>query len=153
LKSARVVMREHGDRYGSEFAVLKVEGKLHPPAGWSRDLASGDRLIAVGSDFQAGGGLALLGGRLRLKESLEQRYGMTLLYTTVPVWHGDSGGPLYAAGGSLVGINVGYHFRREGLGFKYHRIACAPHESKLAEILARDRGHDPLDIRVSDEQT
>lgn len=137
LRPARVVARQETGPFGADVALLKVEGKVTPaPLGHAP--APGEPVIAVVTEWDET--LLLLhfaGGSIRAVDALPE--GGRLLHTNVPVWYGDSGGPLFDTQGRLLGINIGLVRRPFWTGFHTTRFTYAPAPEQLWGWIERDR--------------
>jgi S1-C subfamily serine protease len=96
---------------GADVAILRISGRLDYWARIGGLPRVGDAVFAVVCDrtgVEVGGRLRLAGGSVL--EAWSGSHGPERVATDVPLWHGDSGGPLLAANGDLVAINSALHF-------------------------------------------
>jgi hypothetical protein len=89
----------------------------------------------IGGELDLAGGTVLGGGR-------DSSGGLDpVISTDVPLWHGDSGGPLLSGTGDLVGVNSAIEFtwfgRREILG-GYRRLSYFPDAGLVRRVIAAD---------------
>jgi S1-C subfamily serine protease len=150
---ARLVFRNGPGFPRSDLAVIRVDGRPDYCARLGKVPSVGDPVFAVVCNRPPngiGGALDLAAG-IVLDEGADPSGGPgPVLGTDVPLWHGDSGGPLFSAGGELVGINSAITFRwfgkREVLG-GYSRISYFPEEGLVRRAIAADKaaGHPPGD--------
>lgn len=110
----------------SDVSILKVNGGPYPTVtlGSLNSVAEGDKLVALGYPAFVDKGLqtkqaytvpSATSGRVLSVASDESRGGTghKFIYTTVPIAHGNSGGPSFDANGNVVGLNT------------YSQIQCA----------------------------
>lgn len=85
-----------------DLAILKVAGKnlAHLQLGDNRTLQVGDHVVAIGSPL----GLESSVSDGIVSAMREEGAGKNWIQTTVPVSHGNSGGPLLDLNGSVVGV-------------------------------------------------
>jgi hypothetical protein len=152
IVDARVVWRDTGDTVGwdDRHPLERDMAIIHAPIEWDRgvprarltDVNKGDAVV-VG----ARGGKPVAGhfwDRLK-SESGDAASNMTWFVHTAPSIPGDSGGPVFLADGSLIGINHAIG----GVTFKFLFLqternttrAIAPDWSKLMKIIEDDRAH------------
>ncbi|MHA3771607.1 S1C family serine protease [Verrucomicrobiota bacterium sgz303538] len=99
---ARITAR---GKNGLDLAVLQIDisGKWDPlnlPFKGISDLQAGQDCVAIGNTL--GQGLSVTTGTI---SRLDQDGGITMIRTSTPVSHGNSGGPLFArTGAALIGI-------------------------------------------------
>jgi S1-C subfamily serine protease len=105
---ARVVLSSGPPFGGADIALIRVEAALDYVAGFGGAPAVGQPVFAVvcvRRPKAIGGSLELAGGRVLGGASDTAGGGERLIRTDVPLWHGDSGGPLLSGAGELIGIN------------------------------------------------
>ena len=140
VRRARIVNRPRTGSQGSDFAILKVESTIHW-LPYSPEVTHDQIVFAVvfvqGGDI--GGGLDFASGKVKEVQSDPLGYPAKLIDTSVPLRAGDSGGPLFDAGGELVGITQGWQFQLKGLDGKYRRLTCRPEWRLLSQIIEADR--------------
>jgi S1-C subfamily serine protease len=111
VRPARVVFRS--DTGYSDVALIKVESKLDRCAAYGDTPKPGDQAYAIVAyrgkkradvvlDFAAG-------TVLKVKED-PSGSPVLLIGTDVPLWRGDSGGPLFSSSGRFIGVNTGCKF-------------------------------------------
>jgi S1-C subfamily serine protease len=145
IRLARVLMRSGSRDTGGDLAVISVGGKLDYFAHVGSAPARDDRVFAVvcnrghsaiGGELDLAGGILLEGGRD------SEGHVNPVIRTDVPLWHGDSGGPLLSAAGELIGINSAIEFtwfgRREILG-GFNRISYFPDDGLVEGVIAADK--------------
>jgi S1-C subfamily serine protease len=128
VRPARVVWKGNGSKKQSDFALLHVALPLTNVFGWSDGCSPGDKVVAVGGSMEEPRAskpqlkTQCMGGRvLRTKAAPKTTPPITLVSHDVPVRPGDSGGPLAATDGRLLGINVVLE-----LGFQYKHLSFEP---------------------------
>ena len=116
IVEARVVFK--GDPFvnHSDFAVLKVDRPLQKVFAWSPLLPPGSPAVSIGGTkiTKPGGwgkgsffSLVFMGGPLvKITEVAKGRDRWQLLTHEVPLGKGNSGGPLVATDGRLLGVNI-----------------------------------------------
>lgn len=119
----------------SDLAVIAVQA--HPDFAARVGLAPpvGTPVFAVACNHtQAtiGGELTLVGGIL-----LAPAVGRDLITSDVPLWYGDSGGPLLAPNGDLIGINSAIRFSWS-YGGSYVRLSCPVDGALVGRLIAAD---------------
>lgn len=122
------------DEAGLDLAVIHVESP--PPAvfTWSPALARGTKVVSAGYVDKT---LAFAGGELH--EDLRSDGAVAWRVThSVPLAHGDSGGPLCTLDGELVAVNYGGEALTP-FGGVLRSVALRPDPDWLAGLLARDR--------------
>jgi len=142
VRPARVVFRS--DKGYSEVALIKVESKLDHCAAYGDTPKPGDQAYAVVAyrgkkradvvlDFAAG-------TVLKVKECPSGSPVLSL-GTDVPLWHGDSGGPLFSSTGRLIGVNTGCKFDSYwyGVYWKYQGSSLFPKQRFIESLIASDR--------------
>ncbi|HZT45260.1 MAG TPA: trypsin-like peptidase domain-containing protein, partial [Gaiellaceae bacterium] len=110
-----------------DVGVLRVDPGSHPleplPLGDSSRLVVGEPVAAIGSPFGNENSLAVgvVSATLRSIESLTSQYNLVdAIQVDAPINHGNSGGPLFDAGGRVIGINAQIRSESgnaEGVGF------------------------------------
>jgi S1-C subfamily serine protease len=114
---ARVV----GTDARTDLALLRTESSTLQPArlGDSEGLAIGDTVLAIGNPYGLGHSLAVgvLGSRGRRFASGEAAEGARYLQLTVPLYPGNSGGPIFDDSGAVVGVLAGTHAQGQSIGF------------------------------------
>jgi S1-C subfamily serine protease len=132
-----------------DLAVIRVDGKLDYFARFGAAPARNDRVFAVVCNRGTSG----IGGHLDLAGGIVLRGGVDpsghldpVISTDVPLWHGDSGGPLLSGAGDLIGVNSAIEFTwfgpREFLG-GFNRLSYFPDEGLVRRIIADDKAMAP----------
>ncbi|HEY5080223.1 MAG TPA: S1C family serine protease [Opitutaceae bacterium] len=145
IQPARVIIRSGQGDGASELAVIQVERHLDYCARFGAAPAVNDPVFAVvcnrtpsgiGGALDLAGGIVLDGGRDpsgRVRRAIG---------TDVPLWHGDSGGPLLSGAGDLVGINSAIEFawfgNRNFLG-GFRRLSYFPDEGLVRRVISADK--------------
>lgn len=105
----------------TDLALLKAESDVFEPAvlGSSEGLVAGDTLLALGNPYGLGHSLAVgvLGSRERRLVVREGGPNVDFLQLTMPLNPGNSGGPIFDAGGRVVGILAGTHAEGQAIAF------------------------------------
>lgn len=124
----------------ADFAVIRIDGRLDYVARTERAPEPGEPVFAVvcnrpglgvGGHLDLAGGTVLGGGRGPAGTD-------PVIRTDLPLWYGDSGGPLLSADGGLIGVNAALEFTwRSGVYFE--RLSYHPPEGLLRRIIAADR--------------
>jgi hypothetical protein len=125
---ARVVWKGNGSKTQPDLAVLHVALTLTNVFDWSDACAPGDKVVAVGTSMEIPQTskpmlkTQCMGGKaLRTQDDPKTIPTSTLVSHDVPVRPGDSGGPLAALDGRLIGINIEVE-----LGFQYKHLSFEP---------------------------
>lgn len=106
----------------SDLAVIKIDGVDRlpvTPVGTSRDLMTGETVIAIGNAFGyehtiTRGIISALHRTVQVGEN--QKY-EDLIQTDASINPGNSGGPLFNIDGQMIGINVAVRVGAQGIGF------------------------------------
>lgn len=105
----------------TDLALLRAEGDVFEPAvlGSSEHLVAGDTLLALGNPYGLGHSLAVgvLGSRERRMVVRDGGPNVDFLQLTMPLNPGNSGGPIFDASGSVVGILAGTHAEGQAIAF------------------------------------
>jgi S1-C subfamily serine protease len=133
-----------------DVAVLEVDPKAHPlspvPLGNSATVAVGEPVAAIGSPLGNESSLAVgvVSATGRSIQSLTSRYQLIdAIQTDAAITHGNSGGPLFDAGGRVIGINAQIRSQSgsgndAGVGFA---VPIDSAKRSLRELLAGGRVH------------
>ena len=145
IRPARVIFR-HGPDPRADLALLKVSGKLTEPVEFGDLPKVGETVFAVvnyrlptkareGFDFD----IDFTAGKVR--EVVDDPSGSSVreVVTNVPLWEGDSGGPLLSRNGRLVGIARQLDFQWHGVHWNYRRISSFPDKQFIQHAVAEDR--------------
>jgi 2-alkenal reductase len=110
-----------------DVGVVKVDPRDHPvspvPLGDSRGVVVGEPVAAIGSPFGQESSLSVgvVSATERSIDSLTSAYSLPdAIQTDAPINRGNSGGPLFNAGGEVIGINAQIRTdsgNAEGVGF------------------------------------
>jgi S1-C subfamily serine protease len=110
-----------------DVGVLRVDPKEHEldplPLGDSDEVVVGEPVAAIGSPFGNENSLTVgvVSATRRSIDSLTSRYTLAdAIQVDAPINHGNSGGPLFDAGGRVIGINAQIRSdsgTNEGVGF------------------------------------
>jgi putative serine protease PepD len=141
----------------TDLAVIKVDAPsslLHPIAlGDSGAVQVGDTVIAIGSPFGLSGTVTS-GIVSALGRSMDSPSGYTIadsIQTDAPINHGNSGGPLIAMSGKVIGVNTQIQSDSggsDGVGFA---IPSNTVRSVVEQMVAgKTVQHAYLGIKVSD---
>jgi serine protease Do len=106
----------------SDLAIIKIDSKEPlpvTPIGTSRDLMTGETVIAIGNAFGyehtiTRGIISALHRTVQVGE--DQKY-EDLIQTDASINPGNSGGPLFNVDGEMIGINVAVRVGAQGIGF------------------------------------
>ncbi len=110
VKPARVVFRRDSNTH-ADFALVKINGRLDYCAHLGDKPKIGDRIFAVvGYRNKTGVMIAFASGKVLSVEADPVGGPLDLIRTDVPLWFGDSGGPLLSSNGRVIGINSGVRF-------------------------------------------
>lgn len=158
LRAARVVFKSDAAS-PADVALIKVDAQLDHCATFGHELEAGERVFAVGcyrKQDQMGGAFGTVAGDILKVTRGPAGSPVDLVYTDIPLWEGDSGGPLLSSTGQLIGITTKYRFHWYGIYWKARRISFAPRISFFPEehfirhLIAEDRAshnlaetHDP----------
>jgi S1-C subfamily serine protease len=136
LKPARVVHRFTDSTFGSEFALLHLEGATLSPLPISPRNPTDPRVYALIYDRNTGHGLRLVAGTV-VDTPTAASAEASVLISDLPLWHGDSGGPLLDADGHWIGLNTAYNM--PWLTLKVAEISCLPDPTFIQRLLDQDR--------------
>lgn len=144
-RPARVVSVGTPSDPDADLALVAVDAALDYCARFGPRPATGQPVFAVvceHPDSGIGGELDMAAGSVLLARAGPASSGAPLIATDIPLWHGDSGGPLLCASGDLVGINSAIRFAwvegGEVLG-DYARFSRFADGAEVAGAIARDR--------------
>jgi len=143
IRPGRVVAAGRPGEPAGDVALIAVDASLDFCARFGAPPKRGDTVFAVVCDHPPGG----IGGELGMAAgtvlgAAAPGAGRPLIATDVPLWYGDSGGPLLSAGGELVGVNSAIHFAwAEGgqVVGDYLRYSCPADQAGAARVIAEDR--------------
>jgi len=123
----RVPGRVIGSDLFNDVGLLKVDPRQHPvapvPLGDSSRVVVGEPVAAIGSPFGNENSISagIVAATQRSIESLTSQYSLVdAIQTDAPINRGNSGGPLFDARGTVVGINAQIRSESgnaEGVGF------------------------------------
>ena len=123
----------------ADLALLRVdEGGLRPaPLGTSASLRVGDPVVAIGNPYGLGHSLAagVVGHRGRRLSSDDDGPRVDFVQLSIPLNPGNSGGPVYATSGEVVGVLSGTHAQGQAIAF------AVPVEVLAARLDALRTGH------------
>lgn len=144
VKPARIVHRS-GPSGGADIALIHVDGRLDYCGRLGPAPSRGDPVFAVVCIRSAGGiggSLDLAGGVVRGGGGRPGRPADPVVTSDVPLWHGDSGGPLLSADGDVVAINSAIELTGIGVtdalgGFR--RVSYVPDASLVLGAIAADK--------------
>ncbi|HSK16634.1 MAG TPA: trypsin-like peptidase domain-containing protein [Gaiellaceae bacterium] len=110
-----------------DVGLLKVDPALHPvspvPLGDSSTIVVGEPVAAIGSPFGQESSLSVgvVSATQRSIDSITSGYNLVdAIQTDAPINRGNSGGPMFDAGGEVIGINAQIRSESgtaEGVGF------------------------------------
>jgi S1-C subfamily serine protease len=110
VKPARVIFKRHSNTH-ADLALIKVEAQLEHFGVSGEKPRAGDQVFAVvGFRTRTGVAIGFAAGRVLSVEPDPVGGSLDLIRSDVPLWHGDSGGPLLSCNGRVVGINSGLTF-------------------------------------------
>lgn len=136
LQPARLVFR-NDFKFPADVALLKVEGKMDHCAIFGNKPKVGDRVFAVADYYkskEAVGMIDFVGGTVTGVKNGPSGSSVTLIRSDVPLWHGDSGGPLLSSTGKLVGVFSEFDW----LGV-YRTTSFLPDIEFIRSLIAVDR--------------
>jgi len=152
LRRARVVYRGGPAGSGADFAVVRIDGTLDYVARYGKAPERNDRVFAVvcnrgvsgvGGQLDLAGGAVLDGGADALGRV------NPVITTDIPLWFGDSGGPLLSGAGTLVGVNSAMEFTMfagSRVFGGYKRLSFFPGEALIRRIISDDRMKRPVPV-------
>jgi 2-alkenal reductase len=142
----RVAARIVGWDVFDDVAVIKVDPdahELHPlPLGDSSTVRVGDPVVAIGSPFGEEGTLTVgvVSATRRSIAALTSNYQLVdAIQTDAPINRGNSGGPLFDAAGSVIGVNAQIRSSSglaEGVGFA---VPINSAKRSMEELIANGR--------------
>jgi serine protease Do len=103
----------------TDLALLQVEGPMDPAQmGDSQTVRVGDRVAAVGNPFGLGHSLST-GVVGALHRKLDQGAGprVDFIQLSIPLNPGNSGGPIFALDGRVIGVLTGTHAQGQAIAF------------------------------------
>lgn len=135
VRPARVIFKRN-TRTHADFALIKVDARLEPCAALGAKPREGEPVFAVVA-YRTGTGVAIgfAGGKVLSVEPDPVGGPLDLIRTDVPLWHGDSGGPLLSKDGRLVGINTGLSFTWT----RYWAESIFSDQEFIRNLIANDR--------------
>lgn len=146
VKPARLVYTNDSHTLGADLAIIKVAARVDHCATLSPTTRPGDQVFAAVSyghegrqALQARYTIGFAGGSVRHRINDLWGGSFSVLETDLPLWHGDSGGPLFSSSGQLLGVNSACRVQWRGFWWKRTSISCVPGEKFLKEIIDRDR--------------
>lgn len=134
---ARIVHEEATEEYGSEVALLHIEGLSCPAISLGRITPELERVIAVGTHREGPLNIEPLAGRLTTPPMLPVDGKSVVLRSDLPFKPGDSGGPLLTVDGDLIGVNNSWV--RPWHSLKITSLSCAPDPDTIRGIIEEDR--------------
>jgi S1-C subfamily serine protease len=141
VRPARVVFQKDS-KFHADFALIKVSSTLNHCATYAAEPKVGDRSFAVvcyRGETQLDVVLDFAAGTVRSIRYDPSGYSGYLIDTDVPLWYGDSGGPLFSSAGRLIGITTGYKSDWHGVYWKYRTISFFPETRFVQSVIERDR--------------
>jgi S1-C subfamily serine protease len=144
IRPARVVALGRPSDRDEDSAVIAVDAPLDYCAHFGAFPAKGDAVFAVicnHPEGRIGGELGMAAGAV-LEAAGAGGRGPSLIATDVPLWFGDSGGPLLSASGNLVGVNSAIRFAWSAGGRvlgDYVRYSCVADGPFVRTVIAADR--------------
>ncbi len=105
----------------ADLALLRVEGGLSPARlGTTKALRVGDTVLAIGNPFGLGQSLSVgvVGHRgRRLVGADDDLPRVDFVQLSIPLYPGNSGGPIYDNSGEVVGVLSGLHAQGQSIAF------------------------------------
>jgi hypothetical protein len=136
MKAATVVAKRAYGPIGAEFAVLRVAASIGTPLTILRRPGVSGEIYILAPDRVGGAQIqCLAGAAIGYSEPIGGSE-CIILYTNLPTWNGDSGGPVLSSTGELIGVNVGW--KKSGLS-KDVRTVCCPNPTMVESIISKDR--------------
>jgi S1-C subfamily serine protease len=123
-----------------DIALLKVDAPLEYCAAFADEPLVGERVFAVicyRDEARLGGRIGEAAGSVIRVTRSPSGSPADLVYTDVPLWKGDSGGPLLSSTGRLIGISTQIKFH--WYGSKESSISFIPDKDFVETIIAEDR--------------
>lgn len=136
LRPARLVFRNNF-KYPADVALLKVVGKVDNCATFGDKPKVGDRVFAVADYYknkEAAGMIDFAGGTVTGLSNGSSGSSVTLVRSDVPLWRGDSGGPLFSSTGHLIGV-----FTEFSWCHVYRTTFFLPDKEFIQNLIAGDR--------------
>jgi S1-C subfamily serine protease len=149
LAPARVVRSEFLGDPGEEYAVVKVERPLDNPLTLS-SIVSPNTVFCVGCNWGKEAFLVILAGKINDFSRQTVEGSGARFSTTIPLWHGDSGGPVFSIGGDLVGINTAFQWGPHRWRIRYDRFFWSPDPIMIRKIIDGDRQAHQKPIKAAD---
>jgi S1-C subfamily serine protease len=150
IRAARVLVANGPRNGGADLAIIKIGGHLDYWARFGKAPARKERVFAVVCDRRPsgiGGALDVAGGTVLDGGTDSSGHVEPVISTDVPLWHGDSGGPLLSGAGDLIGINSAIEFTWFGSGNVlggFKRLSYFPDESLVRSVIAADKAQGAL---------
>ncbi len=140
LQTARVVYKLN--EHAIDLAVLKVDARPDYILTAGNAPTVGDCVCAVGFFHQDNfitGSLDLMGGQIIGTNGIPGHDEFGLINTDVPLWRGDSGGPLFSSSGKLLGIASKLEWSLHLNGWKKSREFMSVDNHWIQNIIVQDR--------------
>lgn len=144
LKPARCIYRRNEEH--ADAAVLKVDASLDYPVDFSGPPQTNDTVFAVvghrnrdNNDLEIG----FTAGKVVSLHVDPSGGPVQLVNTTVPLWKGDSGGPVLNRNGQLVGITTGFRYEWRFFKGTTYRFSFRPEPALIENIVREDRERRP----------
>ncbi len=139
LKPCRIIVCENDPDSDLDFALIKVEGTIEKPVGISAAPKANDPVFAVVCYREKGRRLGLTAGSVLDIQPPASGEAIHLINTDLPLWRGDSGGPVLSDSGELIGITTGGHYRWRITGYSFKKLCFLPEKDFVHDLVAQDR--------------
>ena len=149
VRPARVVAVGRPSDPDEDSALIAVDTPLDYCARFGAYPARGDTVFAVVCNRAEGriGGILGMAAGMVLEAAGAGEPGPSLIATDVPLWYGDSGGPLLSASGELIAVNTAIRFAWSiggRVGGNYVRFSCLADGPYVRTAIGADKARGGL---------
>jgi hypothetical protein len=137
IRRAEVVAKRNFDRPGAEFAILRTEAGIDHPIGLTRASGVHRPIFVLVASRTGDASVQCLGASIVKTSDAVGDANCVVLFTDLPTWSGDSGGPALDGDGNLVGVVAGW-VRAFPLSHALKTVCC-PNPSTVSQIIETDR--------------
>ena len=127
-------------KVGAEYALLHVDEPLTEHLELGGKVAIGDNVSAVLLDWNHRKPLEIAGGVVTAIRQLPQNEKVGVIESSIPTWHGDSGGPLLDSEGRAIGINTAGVWNIGLRGLSVFHISAQIDANEIKHLVEQDAG-------------